>query len=154
VESKNVIHAFYDALSRRDGNAMADLYADDVEFHDPVFPVLRSKAAQSMWRMLCKRSLDLTIDYKIIASDGDHHRVRWVAHYTFSGTGRKVCNIVDAKLTVQNGKITRHKDDFNLWKWASQALGPAGFLLGWSPSLRKKIQKQARENLENFMAQA
>jgi hypothetical protein len=42
-------------------------------------------------------------------------------------------------------------DKFDFWKWSSQALGPVGFILGWTPMLRKKVQKQARERLAKFM---
>jgi ketosteroid isomerase-like protein len=152
VDAKNVILTFYDAFARRDGGEMSSLYADHVEFQDPVFPALRGDEARSMWKMLCERASDLNIEYQVTGSTGDTFFVRWVADYTFTATGRKVRNEVHATLTVHNGQIIMHHDRFNFWKWSAQALGPAGMLLGWSPGLRKKVQSQARANLNKYMS--
>ena len=42
------------------------------------------------------------------------------------------------------GKIVRHIDRFDFWRWSRMALGPAGLLLGWTPLLHKKVQAKAR----------
>ncbi len=147
------IKIFYDAFCVRDGETMASLYADDVEFQDPVFPQLRGEYAKSMWRMLCEKGADLAVTYEIISSDGDTHKVRWDARYTFTGTGQQVHNKVLATLVVKDGKITKHTDQFSFWRWSRQALGVPGLLLGWTPVLQKKVQNRARKSLEAYMAQ-
>ena len=38
------------------------------------------------------------------------------------------------------------------WAWSRQALGPAGWLMGWSGMLKRKVQRQAGENLAKFIA--
>ena len=48
-----LIHAFYGALQRRDAQTMADCYAPDARFQDPVFGELDRARAAAMWRMLC-----------------------------------------------------------------------------------------------------
>ena len=61
-------------------------------------------------------------------------------------------NIIDAEFEFKDGKIFRHDDQFDFWRWSRQALGPAGLLLGWTPILRNKVQKTARKGLEDFIA--
>jgi len=48
----------------------------------------------------------------------------------------------------------RHEDRFSLWRWSRQALGPAGWLLGWSPLLRRRIRSGARRRLERHIREA
>jgi hypothetical protein len=84
--------------------------------------------------------------------DEEYATCNWVATYTFSKTGRKVVNHIKAHLRIQDGKITEHTDQFDIWKWSRQALGMPGLLLGWSGYLKNKIHQNARQNLEKFMA--
>lgn len=151
METTEVVQTFYESFTAKNGVKMASFYATDVHFQDPVFPNLRGDEAKFMWQMLCARGRDLKIDFKIISGDGRNFQVKWDAHYTFVGTGRSVHNRVMANLTVENGKIIKHRDDFSFWRWASQALGPVGFLFGWTPFIKKKVQTQARKSLEQFM---
>ena len=54
-------------------------------------------------------------------------------------------NSIEARFELEDGKIVRHQDSFDLWKWAGQALGWKGKLLGWSPPLQKVLRQQARD---------
>ena len=76
--------------------------------------------------------------------------LQWEAKYTFSKTGRKVHNKIHASVEIQNGKIVKHKDSFNLRRWASQALGLKGALLGGTAFFRKKLQSQTNGLLDKF----
>ena len=40
-----------------------------------------------------------------------------VATYTFSATGRTVVNRIRARFDFRDGKIVRHVDSFDLWRW-------------------------------------
>lgn len=146
------IHRLYVALGRRDGEAMAACYAPDATFDDPVFS-LRGEAVGDMWRMLCTRGKDLAVEASGIEADASSGRAHWVATYTFSGSGRTVVNRIDARFTFRDGLIATHVDSFDLWRWASQALGPLGLLLGWTPFLRAKIRGQAAQTLAKFSAE-
>jgi ketosteroid isomerase-like protein len=146
------IHRLYVALGRRDGEAMAACYAPDATFDDPVFS-LRGEAVGDMWRMLCARGKDLAVEASGIEADANGGRAHWVATYTFSGSGRKVVNRIDARFTFRDGLIATHVDSFDLWRWASQALGPVGLLLGWTPFVRAKIRAQAAQSLAKFSAE-
>ena len=142
-----LITRFYTAFQARDAAAMAACYHADVHFSDPVFPDLRGPAAGAMWTMLCARGKDLRLEYHDVHADDQRGSARWDARYTFSGTGRAVLNRIRAEFRFRDGRIIRHVDDFSFWTWSRQALGPAGLLLGWTPWLRAKVQRQAAAGL-------
>jgi len=147
-----LIDRFYEAFARRDHATMAACYAPDATFSDEVFKDLRGPEVPGMWRMLCVRGTDLTLEHSEVVAEGDRGSAHWEADYTFSATGRPVHNSIDASFTFRDGLIAVHTDRFDLWKWARQALGPAGVLLGWSPPIQNKVRAEARKNLTEFMA--
>ena len=149
---ESVVIRFYEGFVKKDSSQMAECYADTVTFSDPVFPNLKGEEARKMWRMLCSNGKDLKVTYEILASNDSEVYVHWDAYYTFSGTGRKVHNSINTVMTVKDGLITKHQDQFNFWKWSSQALGPIGILLGWTPFLQAKIQAKAKKSLERFQS--
>lgn len=101
--------------------------------------------------MLIEKSKgDLKISFSDVKTDGHRGSARWTASYTFSQTGRKVTNRITARFEIENGKIIKHTDHFNLWKWSIQALGWKGYLLGWTPFMKSKIQKQTRYLLKIY----
>ena len=145
-----LIAHFYTALSKLDGAGMAACYASDARFSDPVFTDLRGQEPGKMWRMLCKRGKDMTVVFDGIEATDTAGKAHWVATYTFSGTGRKVVNDIQASFVFKDGKIAQHKDVFDLYKWARQALGLKGVLLGWTPLVQGAIRKQAAAGLAAF----
>lgn len=145
-----MITRFYTALSRLDGAAMAACYADDATFSDPVFPGLKNGEPGKMWRMLTTRGKDMTVVFDGIEADDSSGKAHWVATYTFSGTGARVVNDIQARFTFKNGKIATHRDQFDLYKWMRQALGLKGLLLGWLPPVQAKLQRTARAGLDAF----
>lgn len=145
-----LIRRFYQAFQRRDGDAMAACYAPSVRFRDPAFGELKGPAAGDMWRMLTSRAADLRLDFDQVWADDLHGGAQWVAHYTFSQTGRPVVNRIRASFEFENGLIVRHVDDFDLWRWARQALGAKGLLLGWAPPVQAAIRRQALKGLAAF----
>jgi len=150
TDNSTLIRTFYEAFARRDAEAMAACYHDDVQFSDPVFRDLRGVHAGNMWRMLCGRAADLKVEASAIAADGVAGSAHWEAWYTFSATGRKVHNKIDARFRFQDGKIIEHLDTFPLWKWTRMALGPAGTLLGWTPLVKGKLRSEAAKGLAEF----
>ena len=147
-----LIREFYAAFARKDGDAMATCYHPDVFFSDPVFPSLHGDEAADMWRMLLSRGKDLEVTLDSATADDGGGRAQWTARYTFSRTGRKVVNVISALFAFRDGKIVRHHDSFPFWRWASQALGPAGAALGWLPPLRWKVRKDAAKSLAAYRA--
>ncbi len=147
-----LITRFYAALGEKNGQAMGDCYADDARFSDPAFQDLDASGVRGMWAMLCSRATDLTVEVSGIEADDTRGKARWIATYTFSKTGRKVRNVIDAEYEFKDGKITRHTDRFDLWRWAGMALGAKGTLLGWTPLVQNAIRKEAMRGLKAFMA--
>jgi ketosteroid isomerase-like protein len=149
---ESLIREFYAAFARRDAEAMARCYHDDVFFTDPAFPRLRGEEARDMWRMLVSRAADLEIVLNEASADAEGGRAHWTARYTFSKTGRPVVNRIEATFAFRDGRIVRHYDRFSFWRWSSQALGPIGRFFGWFAPLKWLVRKQAAEQLSRFSA--
>ena len=149
--NKEIIENFYTSFQKKDAEAMTACYQPDIRFSDPVFPNLSGSEVGAMWRMLCSQAKNFELTFTNVQANEQTGKTYWEARYDFSATGRRVHNKISAEFEFQDGKIIKHTDTFDFWKWSSEALGPVGFLLGWTPLLRKKVQKQARERLERFM---
>jgi len=131
---------------------MQSCYHDQVTFNDPVFQNLKGNEAKAMWHMLVEAGKDLTLNFSDAKASESQGSCRWEAFYTFSKTGKKVHNIIDADFQFKDGKIFRHTDSFDLWRWSRMAMGTPGVLLGWSPLIRNKVRAIALSNLKKFMA--
>lgn len=130
---------------------MQACYHEDVEFSDPVFGDLNSKKARAMWHMLCSGSSDLEVTYHDITMSGDTATATWEAKYTLGGNDRLIHNVISATFEFKDGKIFRHRDEFDLWKWSRMALGTPGLLLGWSSIVKGQVRERARTQLERFI---
>jgi ketosteroid isomerase-like protein len=151
AKNKEMINSFYEAFASHDAEAMAALYHDDIEFSDPVFGKLKGEEARNMWRMLIERGKEsLVIRHSNVEAGERTGRADWAADYLFSSTGKMVHNVVSASFEFKDGKIVKHFDSFNFWKWSRQALGATGLLLGWTPFLKKKVSEQAKRGLEKY----
>lgn len=148
----SIILQFYTAFQQRDADTMTSLYHPEAEFNDPVFQKLEGKQIGAMWHMLLASNKDLSLQFRDLKANNLHGFAHWEADYTFSATGRKVHNVVEAKFEFKDGKIIAHKDSFSLSKWATQALGPSGLLLGWTPFMQASIRKNAAQKLAEFIA--
>ncbi len=146
-----LIERFYRAFQARDAAAMGACYHPEVAFSDPVFPALRGREARALWALLCERAQDLEIEFGDVHADDARGRAHWEARYTFSPTGRRVRNVIDAGFEFRGGLIARHVDRFGFWRWARQALGAAGWLLGWTPLVRNRVRSEARRGLDAFL---
>lgn len=151
-ENEKLINHFYTSFQQKDIAGMQACYADDATFNDPIFNNLNSEEVKAMWAMLIEKGKDMTLTFEVIAPDANSGAAKWIASYTFSATGNKVVNVVDAAFTFKNGKILKHTDSFSFYRWASQALGITGKLLGWTPFIKHKIRKTAAHNLKLYMA--
>ena len=151
--SRAAIERFYAAFARLDGAAMQACYAEDARFDDEAFSLAGRRQIGGMWAMLCSatRAKGLA-QWKLQASDITERTAHWEAHYLFSATGRMVHNRIDAEFEFDaSDLIVRHRDRFDFWRWSRQALGLPGWLLGWTPFLRRKVRAQAAANLQRFL---
>ncbi|KIU49658.1 MULTISPECIES: nuclear transport factor 2 family protein [Pseudomonas] len=147
-----LITRFYQAFQRLDAEAMVACYSPEVVFSDPAFGTLRGKDAADMWRMLASRAKDFSLTFDSVRADERSATAHWVATYLFSQTGRVVVNDIQARFVIRDGLIVEHHDHFDLWRWARQALGTKGLLLGWTPLVQGKIRQQAAKGLRAFQA--
>ncbi len=146
-----IIDKFYSSFKELDGDGMTQCYHEKIVFSDPVFPKLQGAKVGAMWKMLCSQAQGFELTYSDIQADDKVGAARWEAKYIFSMTHRKVHNKIDASFRFRDGKIIQHHDAFNFWKWSFMALGPIGLILGWSPLVKNRVQRQAAKNLDNFI---
>jgi ketosteroid isomerase-like protein len=152
MTNTEIVTRFYSAFQKLDYATMQDCYGDEVIFQDPAFGILNGAEAKSMWEMLVKNAKNFSLSFSEIKPEDDEYIMcRWVAKYTFSTTGRNVVNRIQAYMRIQDGKITEHTDHFDFWKWARQATGISGWLLGWSPFFQSQVRSQAKANLKKFI---
>ena len=95
-ETRAALTHLYDALARRDGAAMAALYADDAVFEDPVFR-LRGADIGKMWIGLTARAKNFAISYSVVEAGTDSGSVELTARYLFAGR-RPVVNAIRSDL--------------------------------------------------------
>ncbi len=130
---------------------MSACYHADADFDDPVFQKLHGSEIGMMWTMLCLQSGSLEIVHENVYADDKVGRADWSAKYTFGKNKRKVHNKIHAEFAFEAGKIIKHTDDFNFWKWSRMALGPLGLIMGWNSIVKVNIRKQAMANLTKFI---
>jgi hypothetical protein len=152
--SRVTVERLYAAFAQLDADAMAACYAADAAFDDEAFSLRGRDRIGAMWAMLCDAVKTKGRDvWKLETRDITQRSAHWEVTYRFSTTGRMVRNIIDAEFEFDGaGLITRHRDRFDFWRWARQALGAPGLLLGWTPMLRAKVRAQAAQNLDRYIA--
>ncbi|MGK0390313.1 MAG: limonene-1,2-epoxide hydrolase [Maribacter sp.] len=148
----NIIEEFYTAFNELDAEKMVAYYHDDIVFHDPAFGELKGERAKAMWRMLCQSAQNFSLEFSDVKLSGNKGSAHWEADYIFSSTGKSVHNIIDATIELKDGKIIKHTDVFDTHKWASQAMGWKGKLLGGTKFFQKKLQQQTDHMLNKYIA--
>ena len=148
-----LVTSFYSAWRAGDHETMARCYADSARFSDPVFPDLDADRTRAMWRMFCVSNNEIAVSFGAVEADGERGSANWEASYAFPKTGRQVHNKISASFEFENGLIVRHVDLFDFYRWSRMALGPTGFLLGWTPMVRRRVQAQAAAQLSRFQAE-
>jgi ketosteroid isomerase-like protein len=151
MDNAALIQRFYSAFQKLDYKTMQACYHEDAVFSDPVFQSLNSKEVKGMWQMLLTSAKDLKVEFKDAKASEKEGSCHWEAWYTFTTTGRKVHNIIDAEFTFKDGLIYRHMDRFDFWRWSRMALGIPGILLGWSPIIKNKARAMANSRLQKFL---
>lgn len=146
-----LIHTFYTAFRNKDFQTMGACYHPEATFKDEAFDLRTVEEIRAMWEMLCTRGKDLKLEFRDVKAGDTTGSAHWDAWYSFSKTGRKVHNSIDAAFAFKDGLIFRHRDRFSFYRWSRQALGMPAVLLGWLPFFQKKVRKTAMEGLRNFM---
>jgi hypothetical protein len=148
--NRETIERLYAAFGQCNGAAMTACYAPGAHFRDPAFGDLEGEDIGAMWRMLTGRAKDLEIELREHEAEEETGSAHWIARYTFS-TGRPVLNDIQASFRFDpEGRIADHVDEFDFRRWASQALGPSGHLVGLLPPLRAKARAKALDQLSTY----
>lgn len=146
-----LIKNFYDSFARGDAEGMVACYHTNIIFSDPAFGRLEGAKACNMWRMLLSgNKVDVT--YALVSADEHKGSATWQAIYFFGPDKRKVVNRISASFVFWNGLIIEHADSFDLWKWARQAMGLKGWLLGKTRFFQHKLRRTVLERLRAFEA--
>ena len=149
--NETLINTFYESFQKRDYKGMAACYHPEVHFYDEAFQDLKGFEASAMWQMLCTNARDLELIFSGISADDTKGCAHWEATYTFSATGRRVINLIDATFTFKDGKIIDHRDQFDFKKWLGMAFGLMGKLFGGTSFLQSKVRGTAKKNLQTFI---
>ncbi|NNE31005.1 MAG: nuclear transport factor 2 family protein [Winogradskyella sp.] len=150
---KELIKRFYNAFDQLDANTMVACYHKDVVFEDPAFGVLEGDRARAMWQMLCENQKDKDFKvnvYNIKVSDTEG-TAQWEAFYIFSKTGKKIHNKINATFEFKDGLIIKHTDKFSLHKWATQAFGVTGFIMGKTHFFKSKLNHQTNHLVDKYI---
>ncbi|ARU92149.1 hypothetical protein SCLARK_001685 [Spiroplasma clarkii] len=150
MKNKEVVVKFFTALSKGDWKLMNNLYSKDVAFSDTVFGELNYSQITNLWEMLLTENPDLSANFKIV-EDGEVVKVQWVMVSKFGQKHRKVILNILSTLEVSKGKIIKHNDHFDFKKWAKQALGIIGWMLGSKQSFKNRIKEEAFIKLNSFI---
>ncbi|MFT6868470.1 MAG: ketosteroid isomerase-like protein [Cyclobacteriaceae bacterium] len=152
AQNQSIIQSFYSSFQNKDAKTMCALYHDEASFQDPAFGLLNVDQIRGMWTMLITRGgKDLKLEFEIIREDDTSGEAIWQAWYVFSKTKRPVHNVIKASFEFKDGKIIKHEDQFDFWKWSRMALGTPGILLGWTSYLQKKVSIESHKLLNRFM---
>jgi hypothetical protein len=139
----DTLRSLYDAFAAHDGEAMAACYAPGAKFEDPVF-TLPDGDVGDMWRMLNERGT-AKVEYRVV----DDAHVEWTADYVFEG--HPVHNEVTSEFEFgPDGLITKQVDTFDFPRWAGQALGLMGKLLGRFGFFHNKVRKMTAARLASW----
>ncbi len=119
---------FYTAFAARDSATMAQLYAPNVKFRDPLFGNLKGPQVMEMWNTItpAANSKTFKIEPKVQPNptqrpDGSWDvQVHWDAHYDLGS--RHIDNHADTTMTIKDGKIVKQNDAWDLDAWTKQAL--------------------------------
>lgn len=149
MNNKELITKFYQSFSEGNAEGMIDCYHDEIEFQDPAFGKIKGDDAKNMWRMLLE-SGSSKIDFSNVTADETKGSASWRAEYNYGPKKRKVINNITASFDFKDGKIIKHVDHFSMWKWSQQALGLGGYLLGWTPIIKSKVQSTTKSLLKKY----
>ena len=112
-----------------------------------------TEAVRATWLDYCTR-IDLA-DFDGLGdvfADDAKGSAHWRAEYTFTATGRRVVNEVDAAFRFDgDGRVVGHHDRFSFWRWSRQALGPAALVMGSNPVGQALVRRKARARLDAHM---
>ncbi|WP_051418467.1 nuclear transport factor 2 family protein [Mesoplasma seiffertii] len=146
---QEILDSFYTAFKNGDSEKMNSLYSKKVTFNDAIFENLNYKQVTNMWTSLLatKEQSQFVVDFEI-KNLNEEIFVVWTATYLFGPKRRKVVNVVESRMTIQDEKIIVHTDSFDFYNWAKQAIGGPAIIFGKQKWFQKKVAAKAMNKLK------
>lgn len=152
-QNENTIQRFFHSFAGGDYRGMQACLHPKVEFSDIGFK-LSGKEVGAMWHMICEKGTQIM--FRNVKADDTHGTAHWECHYDFQkeegAKPHSVHNIIEAKFRFEDGLIRKHDDDCDFERWARQALGLTGIVLGETEFLHNKVRTSARDKIDKFIA--
>jgi len=144
-----LLERLYTCLAARDGDGMAECYADDATFHDIAFDLKGKHRIHAMWDMVCHAE-GFKAKFTVLDADDMHGTAEVVDDYFYhnksdrSDRRRPVHNVIRSEFQFKSGLIIQHEDTCDPRKWGWQALGLVKGTLTWlfPPLLKSKAKKK------------
>lgn len=159
-----LVRRMFESLNRLDAGAVRGCYHPNATFHDPVLSLIGQDQIAALWAMICASArssgtlpsgqpagVRWGITLRTLSADETHGHADWDAYDRYAGAGRQTQTRIRSRFDFQDGLILRQCDDFQFWRWAHQALGWRGTLLGWTPMVRNSVRTQALSALVRHM---
>jgi hypothetical protein len=64
-----------------------------------------------------------------------------------------VHNVIEARFRFEDSRIREHHDSCDFERWARQALGLVGVVLGETEFLHHQVRESARKKIDKFIAE-
>ncbi len=167
--TSQTLYRYFTALVARDTQGMQNCYAHGVRFEDPIFNLNGDREIMAMWALLFgpgrlptdrtnKGQGGLTntwaVDFHTVKTLQNHGSVRWEVTFRYAPTGRIVHNSVYSQFHFDDdGLILSQRDNFDFWRWARQAHGFLGMMLGWTPLMWDHAREQAEVSLQEVLTE-
>jgi hypothetical protein len=151
---QKLIQDFFHCFAGGDYRGMQKCLHPEVEFSDIGFN-LRGTQVGAMWHMICDKGTQIM--FRDVEADDSQGTARWQCHYDFQkdkhSKPHSVHNIIAARFRFEGGLIREHHDTCDFERWARQALGLVGAVLGEFEFLHKKVRESAQEKIDAFIAE-
>lgn len=149
--NEQLLEKFFNALQRKDINAVIECLDQEVVYSDPIFKNLQGRTTRAYWHMMLEKLPDLKVEYKNIKANDNSGSACWYCIYNYTKTDRLIRYKIKAKFKFKDGKIFSHTDSYSLWRWAGKALGLTGYFLGFTAFVRNQIRTDAINGLNIYM---
>lgn len=134
---------------------------ENVTFSDMAYNEgIKGKEVFAMWHWFCTKvpaPVRVTFDPSKTREQGGIVILAYQAEYIFgynpsdSNSGKPINYMITAILTIDNGKITDHKDVADIEVWTTQAMGPEVAKVSSTPAFTAKLRGIAKGLLDGFI---
>jgi hypothetical protein len=148
MSNQQIVEQFLLCYQRHDHQGMQNCLDADVRFSDYAFKDISGRQVARMWHWFCipypprKEPINVP-DFQIIEEDGNFVRVHYHVQYGYGRRQRPVDYVIQARFTLENGKIVAQHDEFfnvSEYDFAKMAFGLPVAWLSLTPVLRLLVR--------------